>query len=86
MSQANDLGSSIGKLLTTNEVADILRTTTRTIERYIKRGELKGPWVGRGYKIQEDEVKRFLAERTGKKPARRISNRVKKSEQHEGEE
>lgn len=85
MSGENDQRFSIGRLLTTKELADILRTTARTLERYIDRGDLKAAWVGRGYKIQEDEVKRFLAERTGKRPARKISNQIKKSAKHEGQ-
>ena len=50
------------KVLTTQEVAELLKVNIRTILNLIQRNELKAKKVGRGYKIMESEVKRYLSE------------------------
>ena len=50
--------------LTNDEVAKILRVHPRTVDRWLKRGMLKGYKLGNGktslWRISKDEVKKFL--------------------------
>lgn len=52
--------SELERLLTTKEVAEILRISPRTVERLLKRGELKGIRFGRWWRIPPSEVKSFI--------------------------
>ena len=56
----------IEKLLTIEEVADILRVSTRTIVRYIESGKLKASKIG-VWRIKESDVHLFLEETSNKK-------------------
>ncbi|MFZ3062877.1 MAG: helix-turn-helix domain-containing protein [Actinomycetota bacterium] len=49
------------RLLTVPEVAAMLRVSTMTVYRLIKRGELSAIRVGRGYRITSQAVDRYLA-------------------------
>ena len=44
------------RLLTVNEVADLLRVSRMTVYRLIKEGQLKALRVGRSYRLREDDV------------------------------
>jgi len=52
------------KFLTREEVAKYFRVHTRTVERWLKQGILKGYKLGKGktalLRIPKSEVKRFL--------------------------
>jgi len=49
--------------LTVAEVAAQLRVSNMTVYRLVQSGELAAVRVGRSYRIREDDVDRFLAER-----------------------
>jgi excisionase family DNA binding protein len=51
------------RLLTVNEVADLLRVSRMTVYRLIKEGELKALRVGRNYRLREDDVDAYLTTR-----------------------
>lgn len=60
------MSDRIEKLLTIEEVADILRVSTRTIVRYIESGKLKASKIG-VWRIRESDVHLFLEETSNKK-------------------
>lgn len=53
-----------GALLTVSEVASGMRVSNMTVYRLIKNGELPAVRVGKGYRIRESELQRFLEERS----------------------
>lgn len=55
------MSDRIEKLLTIEEVADVLRVSTRTIVRYIESGKLKASKIG-VWRIKESDVHLFLEE------------------------
>lgn len=59
------MSDRIDKLLTIEEVADILRVSTRTIVRYIESGKLKASKIG-VWRIKESYVHLFLEETSNK--------------------
>ena len=52
------------KLLTTGQVAQILQVHPLTVLKYIKAGKLKGIKLGRVWRIKEQEVEKFLEDRS----------------------
>ena len=60
------MSDKIEKLLTIEEVADILRVSTRTIIRYIESGRLRASKIG-VWRIKESDVHLFLEETSNKK-------------------
>ncbi len=54
------------KAYTTDEVAEILKVTKRSVYNYLKTGELKGTKLGRDYRITQKELERFIEEGTSK--------------------
>ena len=54
--------SPVGQVYTTEEVAEILKTSLRTVQRMIRLGQLKAHRVGRGYRVREDELRRLFDE------------------------
>ncbi len=48
------------RLLTVNEVADILRVSNMTVYRLIKGGQIPAIRVGKNYRIKEVDVNRYL--------------------------
>ena len=56
--------------LTREEVAKYLRVHARTVERWLKNGNLKGYKLGKGktalWRIPEAEVKKFLEKHANK--------------------
>ncbi|MGH2698580.1 MAG: helix-turn-helix domain-containing protein [Actinomycetota bacterium] len=55
--------SSMGQFLTVAEVAKQLRVSNMTVYRLIKAGEMRAVRVGRGYRLQEDDVRSYLQQR-----------------------
>jgi excisionase family DNA binding protein len=51
------------RFVTVNEVAEALRVSRMTVYRLIKQGELPALRVGRGYRIREEDVHRYLNDR-----------------------
>lgn len=51
------------RLLTVQEVADMLRVSNMTVYRLVKAGELRALRVGKSYRLREDDVDAFLAGR-----------------------
>ncbi|MPZ70259.1 MAG: helix-turn-helix domain-containing protein [Actinobacteria bacterium] len=49
--------------LTVAEVARRFRVSNMTVYRLIKSGQLGAVRVGRGYRIREEDVRRYLDER-----------------------
>ena len=52
------------RLLTVNEVAEVMRVSNMTIYRLIKAGELAAVRVGRSYRIRQGDVDTYLAKGT----------------------
>ena len=59
------MGASVARtpLLTVAEVAEHLRVSTMTVYRLIKAGELPAIRVGKAYRLREDDVETYLAQR-----------------------
>ena len=53
------------KLLTTQEVADYLGLTQRTIYTYIQSGSLRAIKIGREWRIKEGELEAFVNRGSG---------------------
>jgi len=51
--------SKIDKLLTIREVAEILRVSERSVNRYIEAGKLKASKIGQ-WRIKESDLNEFL--------------------------
>ncbi len=51
------------RLLTVNEVADLLRVSRMTVYRLIKEGAIGALRVGRSYRLREDDVDDYLSRR-----------------------
>jgi excisionase family DNA binding protein len=52
-----------GRFLTVSEVAGALRVSNMTVYRLIGSGELAAVRVGKSYRLPEEELDRYLAER-----------------------
>lgn len=52
------------RLLTVDEVAELMRVSNMTVYRLIKSGALAALRVGKNYRIRNEDVERYLAERT----------------------
>lgn len=55
--------SAKARLLTVGEVAEALRVSNMTVYRLVGSGQLAALRVGRSYRIREDDLDRYLAER-----------------------
>jgi excisionase family DNA binding protein len=53
------------RLLTVNEVAELMRVSNMTIYRLIKAGEINAPRVGRSYRLRQRDVDAYLTKGTG---------------------
>ena len=51
------------RFLTVAEVATLLRVSNMTVYRLIQAGELGAVRVGKSYRIREDDIDKYLAER-----------------------
>ncbi len=56
-------GPSIGRFYTVGEVARQLRVSNMTVYRLIKSAQLPAVRVGRGYRIREEDVRKYLDQR-----------------------
>jgi excisionase family DNA binding protein len=56
-------GSPMGRFVTVAEVARQLRVSNMTVYRLVRSGQLPAVRVGRGYRLREDDVRRYLNER-----------------------
>ena len=52
-----------GIFLTVAEVARHLRVSNMTVYRLVKSGQLAAVRIGRGYRIREEDVHRYLEQR-----------------------
>ncbi len=57
--------TEIDSVLTTDEVINVLRISKPTILKYIHAGRLKAIKAGKGYRILQSELNRFLKGETG---------------------
>jgi excisionase family DNA binding protein len=53
-----------GRLFTVSEVAAVMRVSNMTVYRLIRAGELPALRVGKGYRIFEADLQRFLGDRS----------------------
>jgi len=51
------------RFVTVNEVAQQMRVSKMTVYRLIKQGDLPAVRIGRGYRIREEDVRRYLDSR-----------------------
>ncbi|PZS19295.1 MAG: hypothetical protein DLM54_07270 [Acidimicrobiales bacterium] len=51
------------RFLTVTEVADVLRVSNMTVYRLINAGQLPAVRVGKSYRLREDDVDKYLADR-----------------------
>ena len=58
------------KLLTIEEVAEILRVSSRSVNRYIESGRLKASKLG-VWRIKQSDLDRFLEETSNQKRKRK---------------
>jgi len=55
--------STVGEFLTVAEAAKQLRVSNMTVYRLIKAGQMRAVRVGRGYRLKEDDVRKYLQQR-----------------------
>jgi excisionase family DNA binding protein len=55
--------SFVGNFMTVGEVARQLRVSNMTVYRLVKSGQIAAIRIGRGYRIREDDVRRYLEQR-----------------------
>ena len=60
--KARLLVSPVGDIYDTEEAAELLKTSPRTIQRMIRDGRLKSHKVGRGYRILARDIEQFFAQ------------------------
>lgn len=58
-----DTPSVIGRFLTVAEVARALRVSNMTVYRLIKSGDMAAVKVGHGYRLREEDVRKYLDRR-----------------------
>jgi len=51
------------KFLTVAEVASLMRVSKMTVYRLIKQGDVPAVRIGRGYRMREEDVHRYLDSR-----------------------
>ena len=54
---------AIGRMITVQEVADLMRVSSMTVYRLIKAGELPAVRVGRSFRVSEPDVDAYLSSR-----------------------
>lgn len=59
------------KYYTTQEIADILKLGLRTIQNYINDGKLKAYKIGKGWRVEEDDLQEFIKSRSNKEEGSR---------------
>ena len=73
------------KLLTSEQVAQILQVHPFTVLKYIKSGKLKGIKLGRVWRIRESDMEHFLEERFMASPTEQKTHSQKQDEKVEPE-
>jgi excisionase family DNA binding protein len=67
LDESTDTGAEsppvMGRFLTVAEVARQLRVSNMTVYRLVKSGQLAAVRVGRGYRLREEDVRRYLQQR-----------------------
>jgi excisionase family DNA binding protein len=53
------VASPVGQVLTTAQVAELLQISPRTVQRAIRRGELKAHRVGRIYRVNDQDLREW---------------------------
>ena len=53
----------LGRFMTVAEVARELRVSNMTVYRLVKAGQLRAVRVGRGYRLREEDVRKYLQQR-----------------------
>ncbi|MBI2676361.1 MAG: helix-turn-helix domain-containing protein [Candidatus Yanofskybacteria bacterium] len=75
----------MNKLLSTLEVAKILRISRVAVFKKIKSGEIKAEKVGRNYVVSKDEVLKALGLTIGEKSKTKIDDIVKRGVKEYGD-
>jgi putative molybdopterin biosynthesis protein len=52
--------SPVGMIYTTDEVAQLLKVSRRTVQHWIRTGQLKALRVGGEYRVEAEELRRFV--------------------------
>jgi len=60
---SQNVPSLASRFLTVAEVAKQLRVSNMTVYRLVKSGQMAAVRVGRGYRIQESDVRKYLEQR-----------------------
>jgi len=61
MRQQASEGRPIGEtFLTLREAAEVLRLSTRTVREYVKRREIKGKIIGKGWRFRRADLDAFF--------------------------
>jgi excisionase family DNA binding protein len=56
--------SPVGMIYTTDEVAQLLKASRRTVQHWIRTGRLKALRVGGEYRVEAEELRRFVGKIT----------------------
>ncbi|MBJ68601.1 MAG: helix-turn-helix domain-containing protein [Actinomycetota bacterium] len=59
----SNVSKNSSEFMTVGEVADLMRVSSMTVYRLIKAGEIRAARVGKSYRIREEDVDQYLAER-----------------------
>jgi excisionase family DNA binding protein len=54
------------KFYTVQEIADLLQVHWQSVLTYIKKGELRALKLGKGYRISQEALDKFIADRSTK--------------------
>ena len=65
MGRKSPTSADIGTFYTISDVADALGVCTKTVDRWVKSGELVGHKVGRQWRISRTDLETFLKLRRG---------------------
>lgn len=60
---AQQLDNIKARYMTVGEVAAVLRVSTMTVYRLINAGQLPAVRIGRSFRVREEELDHYLAER-----------------------
>ena len=60
---SNDSSSLMSRFLTVAEVARHLRVSNMTVYRLVNSGQLPAVRIGRGYRIRQADVRKYLEQR-----------------------
>jgi excisionase family DNA binding protein len=62
------LVSPVGGVYTSEEAAELLRTSRRTVQRLIREGKLRSHRLGHGYRILDRDIQAFFTEQETTEP------------------